>query len=159
MDHIYVAPCGEIGLGLFAAQDIPKGTVILTFTGRIVEADDPMHRTEEAGKLVQIDDRLYLYPDQPAVFANHSCTPNAGIKQTTKLTALRDIAADEQICFDYSTTMDEDDWTMECACGAANCRGLIKDFKYLPQELREKYLALRVVQPFIARKATVGQGQ
>ncbi len=154
MDHIYVAPCGEIGLGLFAARPLPKGTHILTFSGRLIEADDPIHRTDEAGKLVQIDDLLYLYPDQPCVFANHSCSPNAGIRETTRMVAIQDIGKDEQICFDYSTTMDEDDWTLVCACGQDNCREIIKDFKYLPAKVRQRYLDLGVVQPFIVRKSS-----
>ncbi len=43
----------------------------------------------------------------------------------TMLVALRDISVDEELHFDYSTTMSEGDWTMRCRCGAAQCRSLI----------------------------------
>ena len=47
--------------------------------------------------------------------------------------------------------MHEDRWTMACRCGAANCRGLVADFRLLPPERQQHYLKLGIVQPFIVR--------
>lgn len=149
--NVYVAP-SDIGSGVFAARDLMRGAGILNFAGPLTDADDPIHRTEEGANLLQIDDRLYLVPEPPGVFVNHSCRPNAGLVNTTTLIALRDIRAGEEIRFDYSTTMDEDLWTLACRCGASTCRGLIRDFKYLPPDLQQSYLSSGIVQPFIVRK-------
>ena len=59
---------------------------------------------------------------------------------------------DEEIFYDYSTTMDEDSWTLQCKCGSQNCRKIVKDFKFLPQELQKKYLELNIVQNFIKKQ-------
>lgn len=82
---------------------------------------------------------------------NHSCNPNCGIRNGV-LVALRNIIEGEEIAYDYSTTMDERYWTMACRCGAAACRGIVDDFRTLPEELRRQYLSLGIVMPFIAEQ-------
>jgi hypothetical protein len=49
--------------------------------------------------------------------------------------------------------MSEDNWTMECRCGAPNCRGIIRDFAELPSDLQRHYLDMHVVQSFIVQEA------
>lgn len=151
MNKVYVG-LSDVGRGVFAAQDIPVGDEILVFKGPPIDATHPMHHTDQGANLLQVDDRMYLLPEPPSVFVNHSCRPNAGIIKVTTLIALRDIRADEEIRFDYSTTMDEDLWTMACLCGEPGCRGVVRDFKYLPKEVQQAYLTLGIVQPFIVRK-------
>jgi hypothetical protein len=87
--------------------------------------------------------------EKPGRYVNHSCVPNAGIKQHTQLVALRDISRGEEICYDYSTTMHENHWTMICKCGAPGCRKIVRDFRSLPEPLQRRYLDLEIVQPFI----------
>lgn len=89
----------------------------------------------------------------PAYFSIIPARPTPGIAAPQILIALRDIKADEELRFDYSTTMDENRWTMTCRCGAKDCRGIVKDFHLLPTKLQQRYLRLGVVQEFIARKA------
>jgi hypothetical protein len=72
--------------------------------------------------------------------------------------ALRPIARGEEILYDYSTTMSEQRWTMQCQCGAPSCRGIIADFHDLPAELQRRYLAMRIVQPFIVAEWRLLQG-
>ena len=109
-------------------------------------------RGEAEANALQIDDCLYLDIGAPGVYANHSCCPNAGIRQDRQLVALRPIQAGEEIRYDYSTTMWEDHWTMDCRCGQVNCRRLIADFHTLPPLLQRRYLHLQVVQTFIVRR-------
>jgi hypothetical protein len=45
--------------------------------------------------------------------------------------------------------MEEQSFTMECACGDASCRKTIGDFSLLPKPLRERYLAQGIVMQFI----------
>lgn len=92
--------------------------------------------------------------EEPGVFVNHSCNPNAGLRETTLL-ALKDIYRDEEITYDYSTTMNEDFWTMRCDCRSPRCRGEVKDFKYLPEHVQERYLALGIVPEWLRERMGV----
>ena len=58
----------------------------------------------------------------------------------------------EEIRFDYSTTMLERAWELNCACGSPRCRGLIQDFDLLPIALQTFYLRLGIVQNFIVNE-------
>lgn len=146
---IYVADC-EHGRGVFASRPIRAGETILHYRGRRYDRDDPIHRTESAALLLQTGARTYILPDSPAVCVNHSCAPNAGLVGNRRLVALVDIRPDEQVTFDYSTTMDDGMWTLDCRCGQRECRGLVEDFRRLPRPVQERYLDLGVVQGFIA---------
>jgi hypothetical protein len=148
---LLVAPC-EVGRGLFATRPFRPGDLILRLAGPRFDRNDPIHLTEAGANLLQTGRRSYILLLPPGVFANHSCDPNAGIVANRRLVAIRPIAAGEEIRYDYSTTMDEDFWTMACRCGAAGCRGVVTDFRLLPSELKQRYLALGVVQRFIAHK-------
>ena len=80
-------------------------------------------------------------------FVNHSCDPNAGVRiegTAAELFAIRDIAAGEEILFDYSTTLDEEDFTMDCRCGSPSCRGRVGDGRDLPDDVWQRYLGLGI---------------
>lgn len=139
----------ELGKGLFADRAYHPGEEILKFEGRTVPADIVATMGSDECYMIQIGPALYLEPEPPGRFTNHSCAPNAAIKEDYRLVALTAIAPGDQICFDYSTTMSENNWTMECRCGASNCRGIVRDFRELPLDLRQRYLDLNVVQSFI----------
>ncbi|MBI3554013.1 MAG: SET domain-containing protein-lysine N-methyltransferase [Elusimicrobia bacterium] len=136
------------GRGTFAGRPFLPGDAILNFTGKILtseQAKDP--RFEHYCLQIGIDRQLYV--DPPARYVNHSCDPNAGLKDAVTLAAIRAIAAGEQICFDYSTSMLEDGWTLACACQSPLCRGLIGDFSRLDAGTRSRYLALKIVPPWL----------
>ncbi|NEO15888.1 MULTISPECIES: SET domain-containing protein-lysine N-methyltransferase [unclassified Moorena] len=143
----------KIGQGVFAVRDIAAGEPLLEFTGPIINFDQSVAKGEKMGNVLQIDHDAYIdidmIPESPAPYVNHSCNPNAGIIGDRILIALRQITAGEEIFFDYSTTMDEDFWTMKCLCGTQDCRGTVTDFKYLPSETKQLYLKLGIVQKFI----------
>jgi hypothetical protein len=143
----------ELGRGLFADHFYPAGEEILRFEGRTVPAHIVAAMGDEECYMIQIDADLYLEPQEPGRYTNHSCAPNAAIRNDYCLVALADISEGEQICFDYSTTMSENNWTMSCRCGAAHCRGVIRDFGELPFDLQQRYLDLGIVQSFIVREA------
>ncbi|HUI70510.1 MAG TPA: SET domain-containing protein-lysine N-methyltransferase, partial [Spirochaetia bacterium] len=87
-------------------------------------------------------------------YINHSCEPNAGLRisgTTVDLYAIRDIKPGEEILFDYSTTLDEDDFTMSCQCSTPSCRRVIRDGKYLPPEVWQRYLLLGIVPEYVQR--------
>jgi hypothetical protein len=149
---VEVGAC-ELGRGLFALREFAAGETILKLTGRRYGRDDPIHQTPVGANLLQTGWRTYILLESPGVFANHSCNPNAGIRNGRTLVALRTIRPGAEICFDYSTTMAENFWTMACRCGDPACRGVVEDFLRLPEPLRRRYLEQGVVQRFIARSA------
>ena len=60
-----------------------------------------------------------------AMFINHCCSPNCETEEMDEriyMSALRDIAAGEELTFEYNL-YDSDDARQDCYCGAANCRG------------------------------------
>jgi hypothetical protein len=67
-----------------------------------------------------------------------------------ELFALKKIKAGEEMFWDYSTSMLERHWTMECSCREKNCRKVLADFDLLPKHVQEKYLTLNIAFPFIA---------
>jgi uncharacterized protein len=85
-------------------------------------------------------------------FTNHSCDPNTGIRLTDRGTivlALRDIAAHEELTYDYSTYLNNPYENLPCLCRAANCRGVVGNLSILPAELRQPYQALGIVGDFV----------
>lgn len=148
-DGFYIAQC-NFGRGLFAKRVFKKGEEIFKFTGEIINFQQTLNRENDFGDPLQIGKDIYLNLEEPMRFINHSCDPNTGIKNDVFLIALKNIQKGEEIYFDYSTSMDEDYWIMHCECGNENCRKLIKDFKHLPPQMKQKYLDLKIVQKFIA---------
>ncbi|HMB92303.1 MAG TPA: SET domain-containing protein [Rhodothermales bacterium] len=154
-DRVYVAAC-NVGRGLFATRPFSPNEHILSFHGPRISTDDPLNQSEQQSNLIQIGPREYVLPDPPGIFANHSCRPNAGLFQDTMLIAIAPIEKDEEIRFDYSTCMDEDNWTMPCACGHPECRRLITDFKTLSIDQQAWFLERNLVQTFIAEQYIMG---
>jgi len=140
------------GRGVFAADFIAKGSLILVFSGPIISLDQAVSKGEKSFNSLQIGPNQYLDTEQPGMFVNHSCEPNAGIRADIYLVALRDIQPGEEITFDYSTSMSEKLETMACQCGCPSCRRIIGDFHDLPNELKVRYLQQGIVQSFIVQE-------
>ncbi|ATB29942.1 SET domain-containing protein [Melittangium boletus] len=153
MEKVFVAEC-RLGRGLFAEVPLKRGEVILTFAGQVLSLREVMGRPDSFNML-QIGRGEYLDLESPGLYGNHSCEPNAGLRDNTTLVAMRDILAGEEIQYDYSTTMSEDLETMECRCCTRSCRGVVRDFRYLPPEVRHRYLSLGLVPDFILEEQTV----
>jgi hypothetical protein len=137
------------GRGLFARQPFQPGQPILVFTGPVLNHAEVLALGEDQAYALQIGPDEYMDTMAPGRYTNHSCDPNAGIMNDRVLIALRPIVPGEEIRFDYSTTMSEDHWTMECRCGEPFCRRVILDFHHLPPIAQNRYLQLGVVQRFI----------
>lgn len=136
-----------LGMGVFAKVPIEQGEHIFYLNGRLIDFEASI---EEKGEYsVQVGIRSYVDPIPPGRFLNHSCAPNSGFVNDIALVALADIRAGEEIRFDYSTTMLERHWELDCACGASNCRRRIRDFDLIPSSLQTQYLAMGIVQGFI----------
>ena len=44
--------------------------------------------------------------------------------------------------------MYKEDWSMKCCCGFSNCRKVVREFKFLPLNLKKKYYDLGIVPDY-----------
>lgn len=123
--------------GLFIDEPVKKDQKILKFTGPIISWDQAVAKGHE-NHVVPVGVDKYVDIGEPELYVNHSCDPSTGFLDSTTLVALRDLQKGDEITFDYSLVT-ADGWTMECHCGAKNCRGTVSDYKNLPKEVKEKY--------------------
>ena len=160
------------GVGVFASEPIPAGRRICLMEGQSCTTDEIIARirakTEVISDPLQVDASEFIDLDEVCRSFNHSCNPNAYIRGRNELVALREIGVDEEITFDYSCTMLYDQarfnaeglemWSCTCACGEDQCRGVIDEFRTLPEAQRVEYLAAGRVQDFILRVFGAGRG-
>ena len=144
----------EHGRGVFSKEYIEVGDEILKFNGPLVGINDlPKPYTAENDYYLQIGENLFIGPSgEIDDYVNHSCEPNSGIKfdmDGIKLVAITSITAGHQITFDYSTTMHNFDYEMNCACGSNKCRRRVKNFVELPREIQARYVKLGIVPGYI----------
>ena len=148
----------RFGKGVFARKTFKPGEKILQFRGRLYTRREYLGKVNpEKCHYMQISDELFLGPTtSPDNFVNHCCEPNAGLKVENNkafLVAVNTIQVGDEITFDYSTSMAEDHWEMDCACGAPTCRGRVRDFKFLAPTLQQKYIDLGIAPEFVLRSA------
>jgi SET domain-containing protein len=127
---------GAKGRGVFATKPIKRGQRILALEGQLLRTDQ---LTDDLLAL-QVGQDLWLCSDGSHLddFINHSCDPNAGfIDGELVLHALRDIPAGEEICWDYSTSISEPGWSLECLCGSPRCRKIVLPWSELTAKERE----------------------
>ncbi|HTV20875.1 MAG TPA: SET domain-containing protein-lysine N-methyltransferase [Polyangiaceae bacterium] len=135
----------DIGYGVFATQDIPKGTIIWAL--------DPLDQIIDQGKAKSMKepsesvlhryswingngDRILCWDF--GRFMNHSCEPNSvGPGKLEFEIAVRDIKAGEEVVCDYGSFNLEE--PLDCACGSAQCRGRIspEDVDHVAPKLDE----------------------
>ncbi len=144
------------GKSVFAKRIFQPGDFIIAFRGKRYSREEYLRKVNPKNNhFLQIDTHLFLGPTRtPDNYINHCCDPNTGLRiidGKVLLFAIKTITVGEELSFDYSTTMAEDFWEMDCRCGSADCRGRIKDFKHLPQKTIERYLALGIVPDFVIR--------
>ena len=133
------------GKGVFAVEPIAAREVVAVKAGHIVDRDEVVRLTAEIGdQSLQIDNDLYLSPrtaeevEQTSIRMNHSCDANVGFRGQVIYMAMRDIAADEELCHDYA--MDRTDaYRLACGCGTAVCRGTVTGGDWRLPELQARY--------------------
>jgi hypothetical protein len=131
------------GSAVYALKSVKQHELLAVWGGQVVTLDQVLALPrDEQGHTIQIYEGLYLAPldmEEPADCVNHSCNPNAGIHGQISLVAMREIAAGEEITFDYamadSSSFDE----FDCACGAPTCRGRVSGSDWMLPELWRRY--------------------
>ncbi len=164
-DNVYVGRSLINGRGLFAGITFRKGGVVYQPTGKIVHANDI--DWDSIGKdgydgFLQVGGWEYVDARKDPHFTNmnHSCNPNLGFKLLegkVSMVAIKRIFPGRELTFDYSTTMfeEEDEEPMPCHCRAYNCRGVIGDFRLLPEHVQRKYIKLGIVPSYVLDELTM----
>lgn len=139
------------GKGAFAGRHYNSGDIIFDWSDYcVVHKDDPLMDD----KALQVAPDLFMpkYPGCVDDLVNHSCDPNSAVvirDGKVQLKAIRPINAMMEITFDYSITMLDDEWFMECKCGAKNCRRVILEYKQLPADIRQRYEWMKIVPDYV----------
>lgn len=150
----------HLGKAVYAAQGFAEGEAIIRFTGRRFRADQvPSLMRGSSDRFVQVTPQHFMGPSGKIDdLINHSCDPNAGLRfagGSVTLVAVRDIAAGEEIAWDYSTTLAESNWHMICQCRSPECRRVIGNFSTLSQERQEWFRSRNLVAPYLRRRDAV----
>ena len=133
------------GRGLFAREPFAAGEVVCVKGGYVFDRATLKSMPGWYGAAeIQVAEDLFIGPlaegerEGSMVFSNHSCDPNIGVRGQIVFVALRAVAAGEELTHDWATT-DDDDYSLDCRCGAARCRGRITGRDWRRPDLREKY--------------------
>jgi uncharacterized protein len=165
----------QIGFGVFATRDIPKGTITwardpldLAFTDAEVERLGPLYRAtlDKYSFVDGIGEHVLCW--DIARYLNHSCNAACLAAGYGFELAVRDIAAGEELCDDYGTLNLLE--SFECLCNHPECRGTVgpQDFERYAdlwdEKLRSAFgLIQELAQPLMPlvaphEKAAIGAG-
>jgi SET domain-containing protein len=159
----YLSPKTEVrqskihGHGLFATADIVKDEIVAVKGGHIVDRKTLREKiTPKLGPVeIQIGDDLFIAPvteeerELSMLYSNHSCDANLGVRGEITFVAMRDIHAGEELTHDWATT-DDDDYSVECKCGAPNCRRILTGKDWQCPEVQARYAGY--FSAYLARK-------
>jgi uncharacterized protein len=145
------------GRGLFATADIAKDEIVAVKGGHIVDRKTLRENiTPQLGPVeIQIDDDLFIAPvigeeqEGSMLYSNHSCDPNVGIRGQITFVAMRDVRAGEELTHDWAMT-DDDDYSVACKCGVANCRKILTGKDWQRPEVQKRYAGY--FSAYLARK-------
>jgi len=134
------------GCGLFAIADIAKNEIVAVKGGHIVDRKTLREKiTPRFGPVeIQIEDDLFIAPvtederELSMLYLNHSCDPNLGVRGEITFLAMRDIHNGEELTHDWAMT-DDDDYSVECNCGALNCRQILTGKDWQRPDLQKRY--------------------
>jgi len=140
--RLQVRRSGVHGRGVFATVALHAGERLIEYAGEVIDwaeavrrhphdPDQPFHTfffALDDGRV--IDGKV---GGNSARWINHACAPNCEAEQVGSrvyIHALRDIAAGEELFFDYALELDEPLTATvraqyACHCGHPNCRGTL----------------------------------
>lgn len=129
--------------GLYAMEPIAANEMIIEYVGEVVRQKVAELREKKylrsgigSSYLFRIDEQTVIDATKLggiARFINHSCTPSCTAKiikvegkKRIVIYALRDIAANEELTYDYKFEREvDDDERIPCLCGSSGCKGYL----------------------------------
>ncbi len=125
--------------GCYTTTAIRKGARVAEYDGHRLSKDDADARFGESPITYLFGlgrGEMVIDGHSMAMFINHSCDPNCETEEVDGrvwITALHNIAAGEEITYDYCLYDGGDDECV-CNCGSAYCRGTM----FSPKEMRRR---------------------
>ncbi|KAM9839742.1 histone-lysine N-methyltransferase 2C-like [Aulostomus maculatus] len=136
--NVYLARSRIQGLGLYAARDIEKCTMVIEYIGTIIRSEvanrkERLYESQNRGVYMFRIDNDYVIDATitggPARYINHSCAPNCITEVVTVekenkivISSCRRIQRGEELSYDYKFDLEDDQHKIPCHCGAFNCR-------------------------------------
>uniref|UniRef100_A0A3B3D174 [histone H3]-lysine(4) N-methyltransferase n=1 Tax=Oryzias melastigma TaxID=30732 RepID=A0A3B3D174_ORYME len=136
--NVYLARSHIQGLGLFAARDIEKQSMVIEYNGTILRNEvatrkERVYRSQNrAVFMFRIDSEHVVDATRTgglARYINHSCAPNCVAEVVTFergykiiISCVRRVEKGEELCFDYQFDAVEGQHRIACHCGAPKCR-------------------------------------
>ncbi|XP_063317746.1 histone-lysine N-methyltransferase 2C-like isoform X5 [Pelmatolapia mariae] len=136
--NVYLGRSRIQGLGLFAARDIEKQTMVIEYNGTILRNEvairkEKIYRSKNrAVFMFRIDSEHVVDATLNggiARYINHSCAPNCVAEVVTFergykiiISCIRRIEKGEELCFNYQFDSVEGQHKIACHCGAPECR-------------------------------------
>ncbi|TSC68826.1 MAG: nuclear protein SET [Parcubacteria group bacterium Gr01-1014_66] len=135
------------GTGVFTKEAIEKEEIVCDFSGSkgyffsLKERAEDLHEWNDYD--IQVSDDLFFGATKDSEleicdYINHSCDPNCGINGSLKIVAMRTIAADEEITFDYAMS-ESHKFRLACGCKRTNCREVLTGDDWQIPELQRRY--------------------
>jgi SET domain-containing protein len=128
--------------GCYTTRPFKKGSRVCEYEGPRFTKDvaDERYRDRFVTYLFSCgDDGMVIDGFGTAMFINHSCDPNCETEDHSGriyVVAIRDIAAGEELTYEYNLC-DSDDAEADCYCGAAACRGTMFSDTELKRRARQ----------------------
>lgn len=125
---LIIRSSGIHAAGCYTTTAIRKGARVAEYTGARMSKQeaDALYQGSPVTYLFGLGDGSMVIDGHGlAMFINHSCDPNcetSEIDGRVWITAIRNIAAGEEITYDYCL-YDGGDEKAPCNCGAGHCRG------------------------------------
>lgn len=129
---IVVRESGIHGTGVYAEQAMAAGEFIIEYLGEKIPSEEGTRRSNASPQhhyIFMLDDQYDVdgnVAGNASRYINHSCDANAEAEidgDRIMIYARRDIAAGEEITFDYAFPQEEE--LVACQCRASTCRGVI----------------------------------
>ncbi|KAK1884965.1 Histone-lysine N-methyltransferase 2C [Dissostichus eleginoides] len=136
--NVYLARSRIQGLGLYAARDMEKCTMMIEYIGTIIRSEvanrkERLYEAQNRGVyMFRIDNDFVIdatITGGPARYINHSCSPNCitevvSVEKENKIiiSSCRRIQRGEELSYDYKFDLEDDQHKIPCHCGTVNCR-------------------------------------
>ncbi len=157
------------GSGIFASENIAKGTKIIEYIGEKISKTEGDRRSEKRIKKYlhsKVSGSVYIFElnkkfdidgspkYNKARYINHSCHPNCEVEINRGhiwISSIKNIKKGDELSYDYGYEFDSEDYKDHvCKCGSNNCIGYIiskddwyKFKKYKKKSIKEKKNARR----------------
>jgi len=153
---LVVRPSPIHSVGVYTTAPIRKGVRVVEYTGERITPEEADRRYDGVSRtyLYGLEDgKTVIDGDGLGAYLNHSCDPNCEvdeIKGRVWLFALRDIAAGEELVWDYN--LYDDEAPAPCHCGSPKCRGTMYSREWMAKMRRREIRNKKKLEALKIRK-------